>query len=641
MQQERKGVKRMRSFSNKVVQRFTTPLGAGGLEGHEMRTVIFVAVSFQLVFTSYRAIQNLQSSLNEENGLGVISLGVLYAAWMFSGFLTPMVLRFLTTKGALIVSWVCHVLYTTATFYPSWALTVPASFLVGIFSAPLWTAQSLYMTACGYSIAKRSSDSPYHIFSRLNGIFFAVYETSQITGNLISSVVLQNGIDNRTQVHFHQCGRGDCPSSDNATDFEEPEPWVKDVFVGVYVTLNLLGLLMTYMFVIPLPKCDWTIEASTKETVTSFFVTLRHTSIGLLVPMFIFQGMQEAILYSEFTRSYISCPLGIHMVGYVMATHGAITPLTTWLFSRVVKLTGRFVLFLVAGLVNLGLMILMILWTPDSSDRPFIFLAPLAWGVSEGIWLTQSNALVAVQFSRQKESAFAIYHTCRSVGLALTFAYSSRLCAPVKLIIGMVFVLLGLLCYTVSEYRIQWRERRRRDKFPNDSAVSQLALSTVSGLAASLRSPAAEEVDSSPANEISSSAPASAPSRPLRANSEELPWSEWHLEDDVFASPGVYSGVSSHFFPSSSSSSFSPRGGFWVSRASSGEVGVGAGRAVAQRGVIVHEHSLDVVPDGQTQPERGERGVCGLTSGQDTAAAFGVSDRGGQLFLRKRERERE
>ena len=40
-------------------------------------------------------------------------------------------------------------------------------------------------------------------------------------------------------------------------------------------------------------------------------------------------------------QSYISCPVGIHMVGFVMAAHGATTPVVTLLFSRVVKHTGR------------------------------------------------------------------------------------------------------------------------------------------------------------------------------------------------------------------------------------------------------------------------------------------------------------
>nr|KAG5700281.1 hypothetical protein BaRGS_022908 [Batillaria attramentaria] len=415
------------------LKRFATPL-APNLEGKEFRTVIFVAISFQVVFTGYRSIQNLQSSLNEEEGIGVISLGVLYGAWIFSGMLTPMALRFLTTKGTMMLAWVCHVLYTAASFYPAWEVLLPTSFLLGAFSAPLWTSQSLYITACGYSYAKTATDSPYHIFSRFNGIFFAIYETSQITGNLVSSLVLQRGVGNRSEgVLFKVCGPGDCPNADNATDLEEPEDWVIDVLVSVYATCNIAGFIITYFFVMPLPKSDWNIMMSSRDAVASFFVTIWRTDIMLMAPLFIFQGMQQATLFSEYTRSYVSCPVGIHMVGFVMAAHGATTPIVTWSFSRVVKLTGRYPLFVLAGLINLMLMVVMYLWTPDKDDIAVIFLAPICWGVSEGIWLTQTNSLIAIRYHDRKEAAFAIYHTGRSVGLALTFAYSSFLCASVKL----------------------------------------------------------------------------------------------------------------------------------------------------------------------------------------------------------------
>ncbi|KAK7087469.1 protein unc-93 homolog A-like [Littorina saxatilis] len=457
-------------------QRFATPL-APQLEGQELRTVVFVAISFHAVFTGYRSIQNLQSSLNEENGLGVISLGVLYGAWIFSGILTPTFIRFLTTKGSIILAWLAHVLYTTATFYPAWELLIPASLLLGAVSGPLWTSQSLYITACGYSHAKTAVSNPYHVFSRFNGIFFAIYETSQITGNLVASLVLQNGLGNRSEeMNFFQCGRGDCPASDNATDFEEPEDWVTDVLLAFYVTCNVIGIVVTYFFVMPLPKSDWSVVTSTKETMTSLFVTLRRTEIILLVPLFIFQGIQQAILYSEFTRSYISCPIGLHMVGFVMAAHGATTPVVTLLFSRVVRHTGRYPLFMLAGLFNLGLMVAMDMWTPDKEDVAFIFLAPICWGISEGIWMTQTNSLIAVQYPTQKEPAFALYHTSRSVGLTLTFALSSVLCASIKLVVGVIFVTFALILYTAAEVRIRWKEQRGRGAVPKAVKVSDGAL---------------------------------------------------------------------------------------------------------------------------------------------------------------------
>ena len=125
--------------------------------------------------------------------------------------------------------------------------------------------------------------------------------------------MLQNGVSNRTEeVVFQQCGRGDCPAADNATDFEEPEAWVVDVLLGVYIAFNLLGLVVTYFFVMPLARSDWSSTTSTRDSVASVFVTLRSTTIGLLVPLFVFQGMQQAVLYSEFTR--VSW-LGGHLLG--------------------------------------------------------------------------------------------------------------------------------------------------------------------------------------------------------------------------------------------------------------------------------------------------------------------------------------
>ena len=92
--------------------------------------------------------------------------------------------------------------------------------------------------------------------------------------------------------------------------------------------------------------------------------------------------------------------------------------------------------------------------------------------------------MIAVEFPDQKEPAFAIYHTSRSVGLALTFAYSSFLCASVKLTVGVAFVLTGLLFYTVAEVRIRWKEKLASSRPPRgDDKANSLngggAVSTV------------------------------------------------------------------------------------------------------------------------------------------------------------------
>lgn len=80
-----------------------------------------------------------------------------------------------------------------------------------------------------------------------------------------------------------------------------------------------------------------------------------------------------------------------------MATYGGSTTLFALGLSRMSKYTGRQVLFVVAGLVNLGTLVTLYLWTPSSDNVIFIFLIPVIWGMAEGIWQTQSNGEIRVR----------------------------------------------------------------------------------------------------------------------------------------------------------------------------------------------------------------------------------------------------
>lgn len=82
-------------------------------------------------------------------------------------------------------------------------------------------------------------------------------------------------------------------------------------------------------------------------------------------------------------------------------------------------------------------------------------------------------AVIAVHFAEEKEPAFAIYHTFRSVGLALTFSYSVFLCTSVKMLVGVATVCVALILYTVAELRLRWRTTHAQSK-----PVQKLAAST-------------------------------------------------------------------------------------------------------------------------------------------------------------------
>ncbi|KAH3891094.1 hypothetical protein DPMN_015183 [Dreissena polymorpha] len=181
----------------------------GPTSGRENRNVYILSAAFTAIFTAYIALQNLQSSLNQAAGLGIISLSCMYACIILSGILAPAVISAVGEKRIIVFSFICHVIYTGTNFYPTFGTLIPSSVLLGITAGPMWTSQSVYLSDMALSYASRTGADGHAILSKFNGIFFSMYETTQITGNLISSLVLQQGSYNNTASNdtVKYCGR--------------------------------------------------------------------------------------------------------------------------------------------------------------------------------------------------------------------------------------------------------------------------------------------------------------------------------------------------------------------------------------------------------------------------------------------------
>lgn len=362
----------------------------------EYRNAFVLSGAFTSVFTAYLAIQNLQSSLNQEQGLGIISLSCMYACIIISGILAPLIIGVFGEKQILVFSFICHVIYTGTNFYPTFATLVPSSVLLGLTAGPMWTSQSVYLADMAYSYAERTSKDGHAILSKFNGIFFAMFETTQITGNLISSLVLQQGGQTTNSSSVNEtttkyCGRDDCPLAVNATKIDEPESHVVYILLVIFLVCDVIGVLLTTCFLPPLTKQISKQKAHLLKSLTSCGKGLADLNLVLLVPLIMFMAMEQAILWADYTKAFISCPFGIQKLGFVMATYGGSTTVFALFFGRISKYTGRYVLFALAGLVNLGIFIVMSVWVPSSDDVMLIFLIPVCWGVAEGIWQIQSN----------------------------------------------------------------------------------------------------------------------------------------------------------------------------------------------------------------------------------------------------------
>lgn len=92
-------------------------------------------------------------------------------------------------------------------------------------------------------------------------------------------------------------------------------------------------------------------------------------------------------------QAFVSCGLGVHMVGYVMICYGVCDAICSITFSPLVKMVGRVPIFTMGALINLSIIITLRHWMPHPDDVALFFLMAGLWGVSDAVWQTQINGM--------------------------------------------------------------------------------------------------------------------------------------------------------------------------------------------------------------------------------------------------------
>ncbi|XP_057596247.1 protein unc-93 homolog A isoform X2 [Hippopotamus amphibius kiboko] len=377
-----------------------------------LKNVLVLSFGFLLLFTAYGGLQNLQSSLHGAEGLGVAALSTLYGGMLLSSMLLPPVLiKTLGCKWTLVVAMCCYVAFSLGNFYASWYTLIPTSVLLGLGAAPLWSAQGTYLTIMGNAQAEKAGKVGKDVVNQYFGIFFLIFQSSGVWGNLISSLVFsqrptQGAIP---EGQLRSCGASDClmaTASRNSTN--QPSQELIYTLLGIYTGSGFLTVLLTAAFLEPVKDAQQRREGEKQtpplwSTLLSTFRLFRDKRLRLLVLLPLYCGFQQAFLAGDYTRSYTTCALGVQFVGYVMICFAAVNALCSLLFGKLARHTGRTALFALGAVTHLGCITALLLWKPHPSQLPVFFVFPGLWGVADAVWQTQNNASCCKSFSEQKD----------------------------------------------------------------------------------------------------------------------------------------------------------------------------------------------------------------------------------------------
>ncbi|GFT79403.1 protein unc-93 homolog A [Nephila pilipes] len=441
-----------------------------------LKNLIIVCLGYFFLFSSYQALANLQSTLNIEDDIGVISQSIIYAALIFSSlFLPKLIIRKFGCKVTLVISTLTYVPFITANFFPSMATLAPTSVFIGLGAAPLWSAKCTYLNEISVLYADQSSDTADVVTSRFFGIFFMVFQNTQIWGNLVSYFVLkpsthapEKGMDedflnftsiatfttnNYTGISPNEvvCGAGFCSGINE--NLKPPSEDKRYMLIGIFLALTVLAAITVGLFLDPIKQKK---EDDNESIISRVVATLKHlkkTEQLLLVPITIYSGIQQAFILSDYSKAYIACAWGLYHVGLVFICFGIVNAIMSFFAGHLVKYVSRMALMFTGLAGNISVCIVLFLWEPNSDQYVVFFVLAGMWGLCDAIWQTQLNSFYGSLFRSQEEAAYANYRLWESLGFAMAFGYSTFLCIIPKISILICFLIIGILGYVMVEIR--------------------------------------------------------------------------------------------------------------------------------------------------------------------------------------------
>ncbi|GAA6084369.1 protein unc-93 homolog A isoform X1 [Tachysurus ichikawai] len=382
------------------------------------KNVLVVSFGFLFLFTAYGGLQSLQSSLNAEEGMGVISLSVIYGTIILSSmFLPPIMIKNLGCKWTIFICMACYISYSFGNLFPGWPSLIATSAILGLGGSPLWSAKCTYLTITGNRQAEKENKKGQDVINQYFGMFFLIFQSSAVWGNLMSSLIFQQdaSVAEIPEDRLQFCGAALCNENFTTTgNFTRPEQNLVNILMGCYIGVGVLAMFLVAVF---LDNIDGEEAKNFRKNIgsqnfcTTFLATfrlLRDKRLLMLIPLTMYSGFEQSFLAGEYTKNYVTCALGIHYVGFVMICFGAVNSLSSYLFGKLAQYTGRITLFCLA--------------------------------------------LYGTLFPDHKEAAFANYRMWESLGFVIAFAYSTYICLSTKLYILIAVLMLNMLTYFWVEY---------------------------------------------------------------------------------------------------------------------------------------------------------------------------------------------
>jgi len=284
-----------------------------------IKNLLVMGATYFFLFSSYFALRNLQSSLNAVGGLGLYALSSMYCSLVFGSLCSTIVVQRLRPKRTMSLSLIGFVSYSAANFYPRFYTMIPASICHGFFMAVGYTAGSTYLANISAGYAELVGKPTKDVLSQFHGTYFVFLQFSQISGGLISSLLLSNPsshtddvlssgdgyLNDSNTANFSAplCGSDYCPSDSTRADTDSNvDKTTLLILMGCFGASTVAGCFIMIFFLDPLEGVMNKSKAKFSQQMTAVFRFFLQRRARLVIGLSFYSLLQVTFMFGEFTK---------------------------------------------------------------------------------------------------------------------------------------------------------------------------------------------------------------------------------------------------------------------------------------------------------------------------------------------------
>ena len=430
------------------------------------KNIVVLNTIFLLTDIGHSGLGAIQSSLHADEGVGTTSTSVSYGFFSLSClFFAPVIIWICGLKWTIVISLVPTLLWIVANGFGVWAAMIPSSILFGLFNATVWITQGSYTMEMVKEYARQTNQLVDKVATLFFGIFSTFRMTGYVFGGIISSTVLSKGhsanySEPDDEMVTQYCGMNDCPWVEfNMTTIEDPPKSVVWSMLVVYTIFIIMAFIIGCVFLDPLPKQLQPEKQPLRQEICGLLVSVikltKTKRIWFLTMMNIYSSSYVVFLYADFSRSWITCALGIWNVGLIFIVCDIISAILSITTGILASYTGRLPLMVFSLIIGLATMVYIVFWEINKYDKWVYFIMISGISLHTSILEPIIGALYGIAYPNNVQGSYGCYNFCWCVLATIIYGYNYYICTDKKVYGQFGTIAIGYLGYFLIEWDLR------------------------------------------------------------------------------------------------------------------------------------------------------------------------------------------